>query len=106
MSKQILSADLMRRLNTIRGLRQFADWLENNPAAPIDGHCFDLLVFIHDTDHATGPAQIRHLSTALGLPVEERTYGGHLLITTHFSGLRYQICHVPQITNSANPDPA
>ncbi|NVI85773.1 hypothetical protein [Actinomadura sp. BRA 177] len=92
----IVPGDLFARQQTITGLRALADFLEANPAVPVDEYGETYHVFAHDND-ASAVAQVDQTAALLGAEVtDDRPTGGHYTATKRFGRITYRIVHIPK----------
>jgi len=93
----IVPADLFARTQTISGLRQLADFLETNPAVPVDTYGYTLNQFTDRHPDETCRTHVTAVADLLGVtPLDETDSGGHLYASRTFGRITYQICHIPQ----------
>lgn len=118
----IIPEDLFARHQTITGLRALADFLENNPAVPVDEYGQTFTLFTRDDTDAHARAEVDRVAGLLGVAVTDRTaHGGHYKAARTFGRITYRIVHIParamaehdarnsyhdNITPDHDPDPA
>ena len=100
MGKFEIPGDLFARHQTITGLRALADYLENNPAVPVNEYGWE--VRIHSgvgrdtTTDAHQRTEVDRVAALLGVPVlDEIERGGHYKASRTFGRIVYTIVHVP-----------
>ncbi|WP_131740281.1 hypothetical protein [Actinomadura roseirufa] len=92
----IVPGDLFSRHQTIAGLRALADFLEANPAVPVEeyGHTYNVWINA-DTDDG-GRSGIAALAAHLGEAFEDRiAHGGHCTTRKTFGRIRYSAVYIP-----------
>jgi hypothetical protein len=93
----IVPGDLFARHQTITGLRALADFLEANPAVPVNEYGHDLIVSVRADDDTSAAARVDQLAALLGVDVDDDTrHGGHYTATRTFGRISYRIVHIPQ----------
>lgn len=93
----IVPGDLFARQQTITGLRQLADFLEGNPAVPVEEYGRQYHVFI-DERHgdAAARAEIGRIANLLNAtPVDNTANGGHLTVFKTFGRITYKAVYIP-----------
>ncbi|MGH3344799.1 MAG: hypothetical protein ACRDPK_18395 [Carbonactinosporaceae bacterium] len=86
--------DLFARTQIISGLRQLADFLENNPAVPVREYGWDLHYNACGTDEKA-KAEVDRIAALLGVtPINERP-DGHYIATKTFGRITYEAVHIP-----------
>lgn len=92
----VVPGDLFARHQVITGLRALADFLEANPAVPVNEYGNDLLVSVRTGDDASAAAVVDHAAALLGVDVHDDTRrGGHYTATRTFGRISYRIVHIP-----------
>lgn len=92
----IVPGDLFARHQTIAGLRALADFLEANPAVPVDEYGERYHVFTRESD-ASAVALVDRTAALLGVEVtDDRPTGGHYTATKRFGRITYSIVHIPE----------
>ncbi|MFI0352506.1 hypothetical protein [Actinomadura sp. 9N407] len=93
----IVPGDLFARHQVITGLRALADFLEANPAVPVDEYGETFTVYPRDTcDGRTAVELVDQAAELLGVPVDDRRdMGGHYTATRSFGRVRYSVIHIP-----------
>jgi hypothetical protein len=90
--------DLFARAQTIVGLRQLADYLEDHPDLPVKEYGFDLTVY-PDTDNdtdAAGRAEVDRIAGILDVtPTDNTPKGGHYIASKTFGRISYRAVHIP-----------
>ncbi|MFE9107592.1 hypothetical protein [Actinomadura geliboluensis] len=93
----IVPGDLFARHQTIAGLRALADFLEANPAVPVNEYGHDLMISVRNMDDASAAARVDQLAALLGVEVDDDTRrGGHYTATRAFGRISYSVVHIPQ----------
>lgn len=93
----VVPGDLFARHQVITGLRALADFLEANPAVPVNEYGNDLLVNVRTGEDTTAAALVDRAAAFLGVPVnDDRASGGHYTATRTFGRISYRIVHIPQ----------
>ncbi|MEU9840494.1 hypothetical protein AB0C69_14870 [Actinomadura sp. NPDC048032] len=89
--------DLFARHQTITGLRALADFLEANPAVPINEYGREYNVYTRAEDEAVAVAMVDKVAALLGAEVaDKRSEGGHYSAEKTFGRITYGIVHVPK----------
>ncbi|MGW5411752.1 hypothetical protein [Actinomadura geliboluensis] len=92
----VVPGDLFARHQTITGLRALADFLEANPAVPVDEYGETYHVFTRDNDASAVP-QVDQTAALLGVEVaDDRPTGGHYTASKRFGRITYRIVHIPE----------
>uniref|UniRef100_UPI003F491EE1 hypothetical protein n=1 Tax=Actinomadura rifamycini TaxID=31962 RepID=UPI003F491EE1 len=95
-SSPIVPGDLFARHQTITGLRALADFLEANPAVPVEEYGQTFHLSVCDLDDASGAAVVDRVAALLGVDVcDETARGGHYTATKTFGRISYKIVHIP-----------
>ncbi|MFI0370401.1 hypothetical protein ACH35V_21240 [Actinomadura sp. 1N219] len=93
----VVPGDLFARHQTITGLRALADFLEANPAVPVDEYGEHYHVFTRTEDDASAVALVDQTAALLGAEVtDRRSRGGHYLAEKTFGRITYAIVHIPE----------
>ncbi|WP_412516220.1 hypothetical protein K8Z49_35230 [Actinomadura madurae] len=93
----IVPGDLFARHQTITGLRALADFLEANPAVPIDEYGEHYNVFTSDRDDASAVTLVDQAAALLGVQVSDRrSFGGHYVAERTFGRITYTVVHIPE----------
>jgi hypothetical protein len=93
----IVPGDLFARHQTITGLRALADFLEANPAAPVDEYGEIYNVFTRDCDDASAAALVDQTAALLGVEItDRRSRGGHYTASKTFGRITYAVVHIPE----------
>ncbi|MEV4003007.1 hypothetical protein [Actinomadura sp. NPDC049753] len=93
----LVPGDLFARHQTIAGLRALADFLEANPAVPVNEYGREYNVYARDEDEAAAVAMVDKVAALLGAEViDKRANGGHYSAEKTFGRITYGIVHVPQ----------
>ncbi|MEV0664892.1 hypothetical protein ACIBI3_33020 [Actinomadura luteofluorescens] len=88
--------DLFARHQTITGLRALADFLEANPAVPVDEYGQHFHVFIRLSEDAS-TALVDQTAALMGVEVtDDRQRGGHYFAERTFGRITYSIVHIPE----------
>jgi hypothetical protein len=91
----IIPGDLFARAQTISGLRALADFLETNPAAPVDEYGCTFHYFPHEMTDAEGRAVVDRAAELLGVTPSDRTsLGGHYTAAKSFGRIHYEVTHI------------
>ncbi|MFC9973485.1 hypothetical protein ACFVH6_21585 [Spirillospora sp. NPDC127200] len=87
---------LSARNRMIEGLRALADFLEANPALPVEGYPA-LTVFTNDNDcEPCQRAEIDRIARLLGTnPHDDTDQGGHLTVSRSFGPVEYNAIFIP-----------
>ncbi|MEV5747938.1 hypothetical protein AB0L00_08970 [Actinoallomurus sp. NPDC052308] len=94
-AQPIVPGDLFARHQTIKGLRALADFLEANPAVPVNTYGWEVSYHPHGTD-AQKAAEVDRIAALLdAVPVDERGDGGHYTVAKTFGRITYKVVHVP-----------
>ncbi|MER7548190.1 hypothetical protein ABTW95_34810 [Spirillospora sp. NPDC127506] len=97
MTGPIVPGDLFARHQTITGLRALADFLEANPAVPVNEYGHDLIISVRNMDDASAAARVDQLAALLGVDVDDDTrHGGHYTATRTFGRISYSVVHIPE----------
>ncbi|SNR96264.1 hypothetical protein [Actinomadura mexicana] len=89
--------DLFARHQTIAGLRALADFLEANPAVPVNEYGREYNVYTHAEDETAAVAMVDQVAALLGAEVTDtRAHGGHYSAEKTFGRITYGVVHVPQ----------
>ncbi|MEO3787165.1 hypothetical protein ABGB12_27895 [Actinocorallia sp. B10E7] len=97
LKKLIVPGDLFARAQTISGLRQLADFLEANPAVPVNEYGYDLTFYTTRCIDTAQREQVHAVAALLGVtPYDDTDHGGHLNAWRSFGRVTYSICHIPQ----------
>ena len=95
-AEPIVPGDLFARHQTITGLRALADFLEANPAVPVDEYGDFINVYTRTGSEQEQRAQVDQVAEHLGVPVEDDTArGGHCTATKRFGRITYKIVYIP-----------
>ncbi|SEG94701.1 hypothetical protein SAMN04489712_15012 [Thermomonospora echinospora] len=111
----IVPGDLFARHQTIAGLRALADFLEANPAVPVDEYGEDYSVYTRGHCDTGQRTEVDRIAALLGVPATES--GTRYLASRTFGRITYRIVHIPARTRAENdarnsywnnitPDPA
>ncbi|WP_329095535.1 hypothetical protein OG979_12900 [Actinomadura citrea] len=93
----LVPGDLFARHQTIAGLRALADFLEANPAVPVNEYGREYNVYTRAEDEAAAVAVVDQIAALLGAEVtDDRPNGGHYSAEKTFGRITYGIVHVPQ----------
>src|SRR3954467_13526216 len=93
----IIPGDFFARAQTISGLRALADFLEANPAAPVDEYGCTFHYFPHEVTDAQGRAVVDQAAELLRVVASDRTsLGGHYTAAKSFGRIHYEIAHIPK----------
>jgi hypothetical protein len=93
----LVPGDLFARHQTITGLRALADFLEANPAVPVNEYGHDLIISVRNMDDASAAARVDQLAALLGVDVDDDTrHGGHYTATRSFGRITYSVVHIPE----------
>jgi hypothetical protein len=92
----IVPGDLFARHQTITGLRALADFLENNPAVPVDEYGQDYTLYTHTLGDTCGLAEVDRIAALLAETVRDDTpRGGHYWVAKTFGRVTYRALHIP-----------
>jgi hypothetical protein len=95
MSSTLIPADLLARTQTISGLRQLADYLDQHPDIPVAQFGWGLMTFARRDDDAAGQAEVDQVADILGAQVHDDTAnGGHYTAARTFGRITYEFIHV------------
>ncbi|MCP9951687.1 hypothetical protein [Actinomadura madurae] len=93
----IVPGDLFARHQTIAGLRALADFLEANPALPVDEYGEFYNVFTRDCDDSSAVALVDQTAALLGVEIiDRRSLGGHYAAKRTFGRITYAVVHIPE----------
>ncbi|GGU07455.1 hypothetical protein [Actinomadura citrea] len=93
----LVPGDLFARHQTITGLRALADFLEANPAVPVNEYGREYNVYTRSKDEAAAVAMVDQVAALLSAEVtDNRSEGGHYSAERTFGRITYGIVHVPQ----------
>jgi hypothetical protein len=82
-----------RREDTIRGLRDLADWLENHDTIPVAG----TWEFTHFPHTAADPwAEVRRIAAIAGVTAQTAGYSDHYIAHKPFGPVAYRAVVVPE----------
>ncbi|MEU6745687.1 hypothetical protein ABZ914_05655 [Spirillospora sp. NPDC046719] len=96
----VVPGDLFARHQTITGLRKLADYLEANPAVPVEEFGTTYTVWINATSDDEGRAQIHHIAELLGAEVADWiAFGGYCTARRAFGRIRYTAVYKPARRN-------
>ncbi|MEV5824813.1 hypothetical protein AB0L25_04480 [Spirillospora sp. NPDC052242] len=96
-SSPIVPGDLFARHQIITGLRALADFLEANPAVPVDEYGEDFTVYTRQADDTSAAAMVDRVAALAGAEIEDRRdRGGHYTATRTFGRISYRIVHIPR----------
>ncbi|NVI88065.1 hypothetical protein [Actinomadura sp. BRA 177] len=99
----IVPGDLFARQQTITGLRALADFLEANPAVPVEEYGHNLILSVRNMDDASAAALVDRTAALLGVEVTDDTHwGGHYTATRAFGRITYRIVHIPEQARAAS----
>ena len=102
-AQPIVPGDLFARVQTIRGLRALADFLEANPAVPVSTYGADYKFFARAETDAEERAEIDRIASALGEDIDDETSrSGHYTVTKTFGRITYTAVHVPAQRQAAH----
>jgi hypothetical protein len=92
--------DMFARAQTIAGLRQLADYLEDHPGLPVKEFGLEYNVYAdtrNDTDaDAAGRAWVDQIAVVLGAtPTDDSARDGHYWVSTTFGRVSYRAVHIP-----------
>lgn len=88
--------DLFARAQTIAGLRQLADYLEDHPDLPVTEYGFDLTVYPQADNEAAGRAEVDRIANILGVtPIDNTPNNGHYIASKTFGRIAYRAVHIP-----------
>jgi hypothetical protein len=92
----IVPGDLFARHQTVSGLRALADFLENNPAVPVDEYGAEFTLFIRRRTDACARAEVDRIAAVLHSEIcDDTARGGHYRVTKTFGRITYRAVHVP-----------
>src|SRR4051812_35391914 len=92
----VIPADLFARHQTITGLRALADFLEANPALPVEEYGWAFTIYTRGLSDECGRAEVVRIAAALGVtPVDDTGQGGHLVVAKTFGRITYKAVHIP-----------
>jgi hypothetical protein len=95
MTEPIVPGDLFARTQTITGLRALADFLEANPAVPVNEFGWTVTVHADGTD-AEERAEVNRIAELLNVtPTDETEQGRHYRATKSFGRITYETVHIP-----------
>ena len=95
-AQPIVPGDLFARVQTIRGLRALADFLEANPTVPVSTYGADYKIFTRGESDEGERAEIDRIASTLGEDVKDDTArGGHYTVAKTFGRITYTAVHVP-----------
>ena len=98
----VVPGDLFARHQIITGLRALADFLEANPAVPVNEYGATFHVPIRATDDASAAALVDHAAALLGVNAQHDTRrGGHSIATRTFGRIDYTVFHIPEQERAA-----
>jgi hypothetical protein len=87
--------DLFARAQTIVGLRQLADYLEDHPDLPVKEYGFDLTIYPEPDTDAAGRAEVDRIADLLGVtPVDNTPMGGHYIASKAFGRISYRAVYI------------
>jgi hypothetical protein len=91
-----IPADLLARAQTVVGLRQLADYLEDHPDVPVREYGWDLNIYVTaDTDEA-GRAEVDQIAAVLdATPIDDTLDGGHYWTRKTFGRISYRAVYIP-----------
>lgn len=90
-----IPADLFARIQTIAGLRDLADFLEDNPGVPVDEYGWTIRIY-PTGDDGQGAAEVDRIASLLDTtPVDDRPRDGHYTVSKTFGRITYQAIHIP-----------
>ncbi|WP_141580468.1 hypothetical protein [Actinomadura sp. WMMA1423] len=93
----LVPGDLFARHQIVSGLRALADFLEANPAVPVNEYGHDFLFPVRATDETSAAAQVDHAAALLGVDVSDETRrDGHYSAERTFGRITYRIYHIPE----------
>lgn len=99
----LVPGDLFARHQTITGLRALADFLEANPAVPVNEYGATFHVPIQAADDASAAALVDNTAELLGVNAEHDTRrGGHYIATRTFGRITYTVFHIPEQERAAS----
>ncbi len=103
----VVPGDLFARHQTITGLRALADFLEANPAVPVEEYGYDLTFSVRNMDDASAVALVDRTAALLGVDAADDTHrGGHYIATRSFGRVTYRMVHIPErAASSTAPRP-
>ena len=92
----LVPGDLFARHQIITGLRSLADFLEANPAVPVNKYGIDVLHSVREHDDTASAAEVDRIAALLGNDVQdERHQRGHYKVTRTFGRVTYRAYYVP-----------
>lgn len=99
----VVPGDLFARHQIITGLRALADFLEANPAVPVNEYGATFHVPIRAGDDASAAALVDDTAALLGVNAEHDTArGGHYIATRTFGRIAYTVFHIPEQQRAAS----
>ncbi|MEV0403744.1 hypothetical protein [Actinoallomurus sp. NPDC050550] len=87
--------DLLARTQTITGLRALADFLEANPAVPVEEYGWQVSYHTRGTDEQQATEVDRIAVLLDAVPVDDRSDGGHYTVAKTFGHITYRAVHIP-----------
>jgi len=88
------TTDPAERAGFIASLRQLADFLAANPAAPVP--TYGTFIQLHADDYEDGgKAQVDRIARLLGAAITDRTPDGHYTATRSFGCIEYAVSAIP-----------
>ncbi|WP_242888068.1 hypothetical protein [Actinomadura litoris] len=98
----VVPGDLIARHQVITGLRDLADFLEDNPAAPVSAYGNSLEAFAQEDEETLSAAVVDQAAELLGVPVQDRRpQGGHYTASRSFGRITYRVVHIPDRNHRA-----
>jgi hypothetical protein len=92
----VVPADLFARHQTIAGLRALADFLEANPAVPVEEYGWTVHHYPRGHGDACERAEVGRIAALLDTtPVDDTGRGGHLVVSKTFGRITYKAVHIP-----------
>jgi hypothetical protein len=92
----VVPADLFARHQTITGLRALADFLEANPAVPVEEYGWTLSHHMRGRGDDCERAEVGRIAALLdATPVDDTGRGGHLVVSKTFGRITYKAVHIP-----------
>jgi hypothetical protein len=91
-------ANATQRQALISGLRELADFLENNPEVPAPTFT-DMLVFPPHVSHAENRAEIDVIASRIGSGIEISATRRHYVTSRQFGPVTYRAVAIPSDNN-------
>jgi len=93
-----IPGDLFARHQTITGLRALADFLEANPAVPVNEYGWTVTAHLgisRDKTDECQRAEVDHVAGLLGVQPFTTRYASHYKASRAFGRIVYQVVHIP-----------